>query len=78
MAEAAPHVFEDVLMDAKKKEKVLEILHRSPSVLETMFHNGDLEVDKAGQRYFFGAIVTKKEYELVKEWINEEEHEPLR
>ncbi len=64
-------------MDQEKEKQVLDILHRSPSVLETMFHNGDL-VSKAGERYFFGAVVTKKEYELVKEWINEEEPTPLR
>lgn len=65
-------------MDQEKEKQVLDILHRSPSLLETMFHNGDLAIHQAGQRYFFGACVTKKEYELVKEWINEEERTPLR
>ena len=65
-------------MDQEKEKQVLDILHRSPSLLETMFHNGDLDRCKAGNRYFFGACVTKKEYELVKEWINEEEPTPLR
>lgn len=65
-------------MDQEKEKQILDILHRSPSVLETMFHNGDLYRGKAGERYFFGAVVTKKEYELVKEWINEEEPTPLR
>lgn len=65
-------------MDREKEKQVLDIIHRSPSILETMFHNGDLRVGKAGQRYFFGAVVTKKEYELVKEWINEDDNAPLR
>lgn len=53
-------------MDAKRSEKLLEILKRSPFVLESI--NNNTFNDEYNKRYEFGTI-TNKELELIKEWL---------
>jgi len=56
-------------MDAKRNEKLLEILKRCPFVLETI--NNNVHSEEYNKRYEWGTI-TDDELALVKEWLFDE------
>ena len=51
--------------------KVLDIIKRHPFILERLFDEGGMR-DDYNHDYWWG-VVTNKEVEMVKEWLNNDE-----
>lgn len=59
-------------LDTIEKElKVLDIIKRHPFILERLFDEGGMR-DDYNHDYWWG-VVTNKEVEMVKEWLNNDE-----
>ena len=55
----------------EKEHELLRIIFNSPSIIQQLFENGDLE-ESAKHRFFWGTIADK-DVKKVKEFLNEEE-----